>query len=92
MYTSIMERTQIYLSTEQRERLSATGRRRGRAMADLIREAIDCYLAAQAQDDDDKDADALLRLIGAGEGLDPARDVSKDHHRYLRGAEKRKRP
>lgn len=77
-----MERTQVYLTTEQRERLSTRGKRLGKTMADLIREAIDRYVVLA--DGKDEDADALLELVAAGKGLDSARDVSSDHHRYLR--------
>jgi hypothetical protein len=48
-------RTQIYLTEDQRRRLDARGRRTGAAMAHLIREAVDAYLA-----DDRPDADAAL--------------------------------
>lgn len=39
-------RTQIYLTADQRERLDELGRRQGRPMAELIREAVDAYLEA----------------------------------------------
>lgn len=38
-------RTQIYLTAEQRERLDALGRQHGKALAELVREAVDAYLA-----------------------------------------------
>lgn len=44
-------RTQIYLTTEQRRRLDERGRREGRAMASLVREAVDQYLAGTADPD-----------------------------------------
>lgn len=37
-------RTQIYLTTQQRERLDELRRRDGRPLAALVREAIDGYL------------------------------------------------
>jgi predicted DNA-binding protein len=40
-------RTQIYLTEEQRARLAERGRRDGLAMAELIREAVDTYLASE---------------------------------------------
>jgi predicted DNA-binding protein len=40
-------RTQIYLTAEQRRRLDERGRREGRAMASLVREAVDQYLATE---------------------------------------------
>lgn len=39
-------RTQIYLTQEQRRQLDERGRREGRAMASIVRDAIDEYLAA----------------------------------------------
>jgi hypothetical protein len=42
-------RTQIYLTVEQRRRLGDRGRREGRAMASLVREAVDEYLAARVE-------------------------------------------
>ena len=37
-------RTQIYLTEEQRRRLDERGHREGRALASMIREAVDRYL------------------------------------------------
>jgi len=37
-------RTQIYLTGEQRERLDELGRRQGKTLAALVREAVDSYL------------------------------------------------
>jgi hypothetical protein len=41
MYTYIVERTQIYLSSEQASALDREARRRGQTRSHLIREAID---------------------------------------------------
>ena len=41
-------RTQIYLTAEQRRRLDALAAAEGRRLAELIREAVDAYLAEQA--------------------------------------------
>ncbi len=38
-------RTQIYLTAEQRKRLDERRRRERRTLADLVREAVDAYLA-----------------------------------------------
>ncbi len=47
MYTALYmaTRTQIYLTREQRARLDELVRRRGGSLAELIREAVDAYLA-----------------------------------------------
>jgi len=55
MYTYIMQRTQIYLTDNQRRLLDARGRRTGAPMARLIREAVDAYLG-----NDRADAQAAL--------------------------------
>lgn len=43
-------RTQIYLTLEQRRRLDAIAAREHRGLAELIREAVDVYLASVAPD------------------------------------------
>jgi len=55
-----MLRTQVYLTREQRRRLDERGRRDGRAIAELVREAVDRYLSEPL------DAEAALdRTFGA---------------------------
>ena len=47
MYTAMYmtsKRTQLYLTEEQRRRLDDMGQRKGRKMAEMVREAVDCYL------------------------------------------------
>jgi hypothetical protein len=43
-------RTQIYLSAEQRKRLDARAKREGKSMAQLIRDAVDKFIAADDVD------------------------------------------
>jgi hypothetical protein len=64
-------RTQIYLTEEQRSRLDALGRRDGKPLAALVREAVDEYLDHGAPD-----ADAALdATFGALPQLEvPSRD------------------
>lgn len=53
MYTVLYmpaTRTQIYLTTGQRRKLDAQGRRTGRSLAAVIREAVDAYLAEEEID------------------------------------------
>jgi predicted transcriptional regulator len=45
----MMDRMQIYLETEQRLRLNALSRALRRPTAELIRDAVDRYLAEQSQ-------------------------------------------
>ena len=45
-------RTQIYLTSEQRRRLDERRRRERRTLAELVREAVDAYLADRSVDPD----------------------------------------
>ena len=65
------KRTQIYLTAQQRKRLDERRRREKRSLADLVREAVDAYLA-----DRSSDAKAALdSTFGALPRLDvPSRD------------------
>jgi len=44
LYMASATRTQIYLSREQREQLDELGRREGKSLAALVREAVDAYV------------------------------------------------
>lgn len=53
MYTAVYmakTRTQLYLTEEQRRRLGDMGRRKGRKMAELVRDAVDAYLSGAGAD------------------------------------------
>jgi hypothetical protein len=80
-----MDRMQIYLETEQRLRLNALSRALGRPTAELIRDAVDQYLAEQSRNV--SSSDPLFELIGAAGDLETATDVASNHHRYLALAE-----
>ncbi len=54
-------RTQIYLTAEQRKRLDERRRRERRTLAELVRQAIDAYLADRSVDP----ASALNDTFGA---------------------------
>ncbi len=63
-------RTQIYLTAEQRQRVDRVARARGVTMAEVIRTALDQYLA-----DDADPAVALAATFGADPAVsDPSRD------------------
>ena len=74
-----MRRVNVYLADEQAEALRRVGERRGRPVAELVREAIDAWLetnGVRAVDDDEwgRRFDELLarrRQIAAAEGFDP---------------------
>ena len=64
-------RTQIYLTAEQRKRLDEWRRRERRTLAELVREAVDAYLADRPADP----AAALNSTYGALPRLEvPSRD------------------
>jgi len=64
-------RTQIYLTAEQRKRLDERRRRERRTLAELVRQAIDAYLADRSVDP----ATALNDTFGALPRLEvPSRD------------------
>jgi predicted DNA-binding protein len=70
LYTTlymVATRTQIYLTTEQRRRLDARGKREGRTLAALIRTAVDAYL----NDDSAAVEEALKRTFGSMPDLEP---------------------
>lgn len=68
-------RTQIYLTEGQRERLDDIARRQGKSLAELVRQAVDHYLAEHAPDP----SSALDATFGAIPDLDvPSRDEWDD--------------
>jgi hypothetical protein len=81
----MMDRMQIYLETEQRLRLNALSRALRRPTAELIRDAVDRYLAEQSQSVSPNDP--LFELIGAAGSLETATDVASNHQKYLALAE-----
>lgn len=71
MYTYIVERTQIYLSTEEARALARLAQRTGRTKSQLIRDAIDqVYLGPR------HDRDQVLAAIGKSAGSWRGRDES----------------
>ncbi len=73
LYTALdmsSTRTQIYLTSEQRRRLDERGRREHRKLAELVRDAVDLFLATTP----DQDA-ALSSTFGSLPDLTaPSRD------------------
>lgn len=53
MYHYIMERTQISLTTEERQLLDAAATRTGRSMSALIRDAVDTVYGSERPSDGD---------------------------------------
>jgi len=74
VYTALYmasRRTQIYLTLEQRRRLDERRRREKRTLAELVREAVDGYLA-------DRSADAATALSSTFGALPELRVPSRD--------------
>src|SRR5467141_1112958 len=79
LYTALYmaaRRTQIYLTAEQRKRLDERRRRERRTLAEIVRQAVDAYLA-------DRSVDPATALNGTVSELLVDTDVFVDH---LRGA------
>ena len=71
MYSMGATRTQIYLTEEQRRRLDEMRRLRGVSLAEVVREAVDRYIATSGDDC----AAALDDTFGRAPGIDvPGRD------------------
>jgi len=74
LYTALdmsSTRTQIYLTSEQRRRLDERARREGKALAQVIREAVDAHLAEIGGDA----RAALAATFGVARNLEvPSRD------------------
>lgn len=60
-------RTQIYLTAEQRLRLDELGRRQSKALAEVIRDAVDAYLTEVEPD--------VERRLSATFGVAPGLEV-----------------
>jgi predicted DNA-binding protein len=48
-----MKRTQIYLLESQKEQLDKLARQKGKAMAEIIREAVDMYIVKHSKASED---------------------------------------
>ena len=65
------ERTQIYLTSEQRKRLDERGAREGKTLALMIREAVAAYLTEAPPDTEE----VLAATFGAAPDMEiPTRD------------------
>jgi len=76
-----MVRTQIQMTEEQVKRLKKMAVLERRSMADLIRQAVDTFVATKAGTDIDE---RRLRAIAvAGSFHSKAGDLAKSHDKYL---------
>jgi hypothetical protein len=82
LYMPGATRTQVYLTNEQRKRLDELMRRRGATLAELIREAVDSYLAEAKLDA----KGPLERSYGAAADFEiPSRHEWDKRERRIRG-------
>jgi plasmid stability protein len=66
MYTYIMQRTQISLTSEERRALDAEAARTGRSVSALIREAVETVYVVERSSDDD--LAAMRQAFGSWKG------------------------
>ena len=78
-----MIRTQIQLSPEQYERLKELATHRSKSFSQLVREGVDCLLAAERSE---TAWDRFLAAAGSCRAADGATDVSTRHDAYLSDA------
>ena len=75
-----MQHTQVELTDEQLRRLRELAEKRGRTVADVIRESVDTYIARAERDDEELRARAIA--IG-GKFRSGLGDVAENHDEYL---------
>lgn len=85
-------RKQIYLEQDMARQLRRLSQAMGTSEAELIRRAIDEYLAKTASSTGEREGDPLLELIGLCDSPIGPADASVNHDGYLYGAPLRLRP
>lgn len=78
-----MIRTQVQLTDQQARALRERANETNRSLAALIREAVDRLLAEDVEDVRWERALAIVEAPPAGYEPDSARDVAREHDRYL---------
>jgi predicted DNA-binding protein len=68
-------RTQVYLTQEQRDRIEALRARDGRTLAEVIRSALDEYLDAHGQVDEEAERAKTQRVLDETFGIAPDFEV-----------------
>ena len=82
-YREFMIRTRIQLNPDQHERLKALAARQSKSFSQLVREGVDCLLAAERSE---TAWDRFLAAAGSCRATDDAADVSSRHDAYLSDA------
>lgn len=83
-YHDGMVRTQVQLSEEQVSRLKTKALEEGTSMAELVRRAVERYLAEEENGGYEERARRALEAVGRF--ASGAKDVSEAHDRYLEEA------
>ncbi|MGH8937579.1 MAG: CopG family transcriptional regulator [Acidimicrobiia bacterium] len=81
-----MRRTQIYLEDQQHRRLSERARRSGQTVSELIREAIDVFLAGGTGPA--RQLDRYRRVVEDTFGIAPYLPSGRDYTDRLREADR----
>jgi hypothetical protein len=76
-----MIRTQVQFTAQQVKALRRLSASTGRSIADVVREAVDRYLASSQQPDRSELIERAIRV--AGKFSAGPRDVSVNHDKYL---------
>ena len=76
-----MVRTQIQMTEDQVEKLKKIAASEHRSMADLIRQAVDSFVAGRAGVDIEERRDRAIAVAGSFHS--EAGDLSKAHDKYL---------
>jgi hypothetical protein len=80
-----MERKQIYLATEQEERLRQMAEQEHTTVSALIRNAIDVYLLEHQTPAVRPEDHPIWSIIGIVSGPDIPRDGAEEHDKYIYG-------
>lgn len=81
-------RTQIQLEQRQYASLKRLAAAQGRSLSSVLRSIVDAALGESELAPEDAKA-VLLALVGSGRDLEGARDVARQHDRYLYGDRRR---
>lgn len=86
MHSSVTERrTQVYFSEKLHRQLKEAARRRGVSMAEVVRQAVDQYLA-ETFGEKDWESDPIHRIVGLVKDT-KITDAAENHDAYLYGAQ-----